>query len=150
MQNEYEQDPDDLWTDPDKDPNADPDAIVEEETTDEDEGRRHLDPYDLLSEDSDAQQEGEGGDGTGGKAARRGLSVDERLERANEQMANGQVNEALHHYREAVRSAGASAEGTDHRVTLGDAYAYSGQALNAFRQYRRAIKTSPRKAEPHF
>lgn len=63
----------------------------------------------------------------------------------------GNIGEALDKYRGAVRAARKTGEDeSDHRVNLGDAYAYSGQGLNAFRQYKRAIKLSPRKAEPHF
>lgn len=66
-------------------------------------------------------------------------------------MDGGNVNEALGRYRDAVRvTRTAGGDDTDQRVTLGDAYAYSGQGLNAYRQYRRAIQQSPRKAEPYF
>jgi tetratricopeptide (TPR) repeat protein len=69
----------------------------------------------------------------------------------NHRLETGQINEALDSYRGAVRNAKEKGEDdTSVRVNLGDAYAYSGQGLNAFRQYKKAIKTSPRKAEPHF
>jgi Flp pilus assembly protein TadD len=87
---------------------------------------------------------------TSGNGSSRKLSPEEQLRRGEEHMKHGQVSEALHHYREAVRGSRSVEEDTEHRTTLGDAYAYSGQGLNAFRQYRRAIKNAPRKAEPHF
>jgi tetratricopeptide (TPR) repeat protein len=78
------------------------------------------------------------------------FTPEDRIEKGDRLLKEGQVGEALSQYREAVRSAGDVDSGVSHRTTLGDAYAYSGQAVNAYRQYKRAIKASPRKAEPHF
>jgi tetratricopeptide (TPR) repeat protein len=115
--------------------------VAEEETTstgnhDEPEGEdsQQNDSYALLSEESDAPK-----------------TPQDYLRQGEKILSEGNVNEALDRYREAVRLTRASGEDdTDTRVELGDAYAYSGQGLNAYRQYKRAIKQSPRKAEPYF
>ena len=44
-------------------------------------------------------------------------------QRADLQMKNGQVSDALSSYREAVRTAADEESRNEHRVTLGDAYA---------------------------
>ncbi len=114
--------------------------VAEEEAQDADGAEGHdeadtpqYDSYALLSED-DAP-------GTPEEHTRLGEKI----------LGEGNVKEALENYREAVRLTRAGGEDdTDSRVELGDAYAYSGQGLNAYRQYKRAIKQSPRKAEPYF
>src|SRR6476620_2352953 len=122
-------------TDPAEAP--DPDAVAEGDAEDVAEGdARAFDPYANLAYEADETDAL--------------LTAEDRALRAEDQMKNGHVGEALQGYREAVRTAADEESNASHRVTLGDAYAYSGQALNAYRQYRRAIKMSPRKAEPHF
>lgn len=120
-----DEDTDDLYTPEEAEPDA---ATLEPEH----EGFRRLDQI-LYGSEAGADEEVP-------------LTAADRSRVADDEIASGRVNEALYHYREAVRSD----DNTENRVRLGDAYAYSGQGLNAFRQYRRAIKTSPRKAEPHF
>ncbi|MBB6051400.1 tetratricopeptide repeat protein [Armatimonas rosea] len=96
---------------------------------------RDSDPYSTLSGDEDEAQP----------------TAQLLSEQGEKRLDEGNIGEALDKYRGAVRAARKTGEDeSDHRVNLGDAYAYSGQGLNAFRQYKRAIKLSPRKAEPHF
>ncbi len=110
---------------------SDPDREDYEEA-----GNRAFDPYGVLASDNTEETP---------------QTPEAQAQRGEEQMSHGQIREALDSYRQAVRAAGEDNDsGSAHRVLLGDAYAYSGQALNAFRQYRRAIKIAPRKAEPHF
>ncbi|MCX6367199.1 MAG: tetratricopeptide repeat protein [Armatimonadetes bacterium] len=79
------------------------------------------------------------------------VSAEALAELGVKHLDEGNIGEALNKYRGAVRAARQTgADESDQRVNLGDAYAYSGQGLNAYRQYKRAIKLSPRKAEPHF
>lgn len=115
-------------------------APIAEEVTqetgdhDEPEDARQTDAYAVLSEDTEAPK-----------------TPQDYLRQGEKILAEGNVNEALDRYREAVRLTRATGQDdTDTRVELGDAYAYSGQGLNAYRQYKRAIKQSPRKAEPYF
>ena len=100
-----------------------------------DEDVRSTDPFATLSgEDEDS-----------------GPTAEALAERGIKHLDEGNIGEALSSYRDAVRAARKTgADESDQRVNLGDAYAYSGQGLNAYRQYKRAIKLSPRKAEPHF
>ena len=96
---------------------------------------RSTDPYATLSGDDDEDKP------TAEALAQQGIR----------HLDEGNIGEALEKYRDAVRTARKTGEDeSDQRVNLGDAYSYSGQGLNAYRQYKRAIKLSPRKAEPHF
>jgi tetratricopeptide (TPR) repeat protein len=116
-----------------------PEGDVEEEIDEEAEieDRRRNDPYGILAQSMEDEEVLE--------------NTQDYTAQGNHRLEHGQVNEALDSYREAVRNAKQKGEDdTTVRVNLGDAYAYSGQGLNAFRQYKKAIKTSPRKAEPHF
>jgi tetratricopeptide (TPR) repeat protein len=100
-----------------------------------DEDSRHTDAYAVLSAEDDET-----------KPTAQALA-----ELGEKRLDEGNIGEALDKYRDAVRTARKTGEDeSDHRVNLGDAYAYSGQGVNAYRQYKRAIKLSPRKAEPHF
>jgi tetratricopeptide (TPR) repeat protein len=79
------------------------------------------------------------------------LSPEELSKLGDKRLDEGNLGDALEKYRGAVRIAReTNTDESDHRTTLGDAYAYSGQSVNAYRQYKRAIKMSPRLAEPHF
>ena len=124
---------------------ADPDVADEEMPAaallltgldEDDEATRRLDPYATIASNETEEVLPTTPDGW--------------AKRGEEQMANGQISDALTNYREAVRTSPDDGERAENRVTLGDAYAYSGQGLNAYRQYKRAIKTAPRRAEPHF
>ncbi|HOP79071.1 MAG TPA: tetratricopeptide repeat protein, partial [Armatimonadota bacterium] len=59
----------------------------------------------------------------------------------------GRVEDAIIHYRKAVKMEGNNAH---YRERLGDAYAYSEESVKAVGEYRRALKLNPRRAEPHF
>src|SRR5438128_799897 len=110
----------------------DPDAAIEDDPEEAEEaGPRNADPYAVLSYQDGAEEKPQ--------------DNSERLQMGERQMAHGFITEALNTYREAVRTSSDEETSSHNRTMLGDAYAYSGQAVNAFRQYRRAIKTMPRK-----
>ena len=99
------------------------------------EDSRHTDAYAVLSGEDDEVPK----------------SAQALSELGEKRLDEGNIGDALDKYRGAVRASQVTGEDeSDHRTNLGDAYAYSGQGLNAYRQYKRAIKLSPRKAEPHF
>lgn len=121
--------------DEDLTPVAEADDVPGAPEGEESDDLRRGDAYDVLSQEDDA------------KAPRARDLAEQAIKRLDE----GNVGEALEKYRDAVRASRKTGEDeTEQRVNLGDAYAYSGQGLNAYRQYKRAIKLSPRKAEPHF
>jgi len=66
------------------------------------------------------------------------------------QLAKGRIELALERYKKAVALTDNGHEAADSRSTLGDAYVYADQTVSALKQYRRAIKQSPRRAAPHF
>src|SRR5579875_1412529 len=65
-------------------------------------------------------------------------------------LARGRIEVALQRYRKAVSLAGDDPAVAPHRASLGDAYVYADQSISALREYRRAIRKSPRRAQPHF
>jgi tetratricopeptide (TPR) repeat protein len=65
-------------------------------------------------------------------------------------LSQGRIEQALERYRKAVVLTENGRDAADSRAVLGDAYVYADQTVSALRQYRRAIKHSPRRAAPHF
>jgi Flp pilus assembly protein TadD len=75
------------------------------------------------------------------------LDALEGTEAGDRCIETGNVESAIEHYRHAVRMESGD---PDRRTRLGDAYAYADLSVKAAKQYRKAIKTSPRRAAPHF
>ncbi|MGB9586895.1 MAG: tetratricopeptide repeat protein, partial [Armatimonadota bacterium] len=61
-------------------------------------------------------------------------------------ISKGRVHEAITRYKKAARMDG----DPSHRTDLGDAYAYAELPINAVKQYRRAIKSHPKRPEAYF
>ena len=71
-------------------------------------------------------------------------------EHGDADQARGRIENALQSYRHALEHSSGEANGADKRASLGDAHVYADQSLSALREYRRAIRKSPRRAQPHF
>jgi tetratricopeptide (TPR) repeat protein len=65
-------------------------------------------------------------------------------------LVHGRIEQALERDRKAVLLTQNGRDAADSRAVLGDAYVYADQTISALRQYRRAIRHSPRRAAPHF
>lgn len=77
----------------------------------------------------------------------RNYSAYERLELGDLLCNEGKFEEAFAQYRKAVEM---EKRNPGYHTRLGDAYAYSENAIQALNEYKKAIKLSPRRAEPHF
>ncbi len=75
----------------------------------------------------------------------------ENLQRvADAHLAQGRIETAIERYRKAVSLTDNGHAASETRGTLGDAYVYADQTVSALKQFRRAIRQSPRRAQPHF
>jgi tetratricopeptide (TPR) repeat protein len=81
---------------------------------------------------------------------RRMTSINSVQRLADSHLVHGRIEQALERYRKAVTLTTNGREAADSRSILGDAYVFADQTISALRQYRRAIRHSPRRAAPHF
>jgi len=65
-------------------------------------------------------------------------------------LVKGRIEIALERYRKAITLTEDVHAAAESRSTLGDALIYADQPVSALRQFRRAVKQSPRRAAPHF